>query len=333
MTMLANTTATDATAAATPASHAYSASQVSRLLDVPEWTLRYWSRTDFMTPSIHHGARSYYSFHDILTLKVATALLKAGMPLQRIRTSLEALARDLPGRELSSLRVRCEGDAVVVEDAGHRYEPATGQLVLDFEVASLEREAAAVIALPLVEAHEPVLETAYDWFVHACDLEDEWGGAPADTLGFEAAKQAYERALALDPKLAAAWTNLGSMLAERGDRSAAREHYQRAIAADPEQPEAHCNLAELSLREGRIDDALEAYRRVVHLAPDWGEGHYGLARALLRVGGRAQALAHLERFISASVSAAIGVSHDALAERLERARSLASRLRVELESE
>ena len=280
---------------------AYTTRQVARLFGLPERKLRYWSQTGFIKPSMKRDGRSFYSFRDLIAVKVAKALLDTGVPLRRVRRSLSALAGRLPDVEsaLASLRIQCQGDQVIVEHAEGNFDAVTGQLVLDFDVATLQQEVADVLSLPWVRtSQEP--ETAYAWFLRGNELEEQWGGAPADTAGFEAAKQAYEQAVELDPLLAAAWTNLGSMMAEVGDFDGAREHYDRALAIDPDQPEAHCNVAELALREGEVDAAIAGYRQVLRLAPDWPEAHYGLARALLEVGGKAQALAHLERFCAAA---------------------------------
>jgi tetratricopeptide (TPR) repeat protein len=114
-----------------------------------------------------------------------------------------------------------------------------------------------------------------------------------------AARSAYEKALEVDPQLAAAWTNLGSMRAEADDLDGARDYFDRALRCDPEQPEAQVNLAELALRQGDMEVAIVGYRQVLRAAPDHPEAHYGLARALIAVGGKAQALAHLERFCGA----------------------------------
>jgi tetratricopeptide (TPR) repeat protein len=277
---------------------AYTVRQVSRLFDLPERKLRYWSQTGFIKPSVRDAGRSFYSFRDLIAVKVAKALLDAGVPLRRVRRSLTALAYRLPeiASAMSTLRIRCQDDRVIVQHAEGTFDAATGQLVLDFDVATLEREAADVLALPWVDAERQQPTTAYAWFLRGNELEEQWGGAPVDTAGFEAARQAYVRALELDPELAAAWTNLGSMLAEIGSVDEAREHYAKALQIDPDQPEAHCNLAEIALRDGDVDVAIAAYRQVLRLQPDWLEAHYGLARALLEVGGKAQALAHLERF-------------------------------------
>ena len=315
----------------------YTVRQVARVLGVPERRLRYWSQTGFITPSIRRGGRSFYSFRDLISLKVAKALIDGGLTLRRVRRSLQALETRLPQVDgsLAGLRIRCDDDRILVDDVEHSFEAGTGQLVLDFEVTSLRNEAARVLTLPWVDedgngptASEPT--TAYDWFLEAIELEQQWGGAPADVAGFEAARHAYEHAVELDPGLAAAWTNLGSLLAEYGDLEGAREHYERALACDPDQPEAHCNLAELLVREGDTEAAISAYRQVLRSVPDWLEAHYGLARALLLVGGKGQALAHLERFCQAVERLPADQRGDELTARRDSARVVIGDLEREL---
>lgn len=318
------------------AADAFTVRQVARLFGLPAGRLRYWSQTGFIRPSVRRGARTLYSFRDLIAVKVAKALLDSGVPLRRVRRSLGRLAGHLPevDTSLANLRVRCEGDEVVVEETDHTFEAATGQLLIDFEVASLHKEATEIVTLPWVGSQAPAEpKTAYDWFLRGCELEEQWGGAPSDTEGFEAAKAAYDHAIELDPELAAAWTNLGSMYAEIGDLDAARDQFDRALACDPDQPEAHCNLAELALRDGDHDTAIEGYRQVLRLAPEWAEAHYGLARALLRVGGKAQALAHLQRFCSTLDTGGELDEDPELAHRRDRAESVIQRLRAELDGE
>lgn len=324
---------------------AFSTRQVAALFQLTESQLRYWSRTGFIVPSIRQGTRAFYSFRDLVAVKVAKGLLDRGIGLRRVRRSLTALARDLPPGEanLANLRVRCEGDQVIVERSGHLFESTTGQLVLDFDVDTLKQEAATVVELSQLagrgEGHRigdgDADDTAYDWFLRGCELEDEWGGAPADREGFEHAKFAYERALELDCELAAAWTNLGSMYAELGDFDEARTRFERALGVDPDQPEALCNLAELALREDDVGQAVELYRQVVEVSPDAYEGHYGLARAFLARGeqGKFQALAHLERFCSV-IDAILGQgdSDPELLERKQRAEAVVGQLRDELKT-
>jgi DNA-binding transcriptional MerR regulator len=314
----------------------YSVREVARLFAVPERRLRYWSQTGFVSPSVRDGGRVFYSFRDLIAVRVAKGLLDTGMPLRRVRRQLAALRTSLPtiDEPLSDLRIRCEDDRVLVAEGAHSFE-ASGQLVLDFDLQTLRQHVAEVHALPWVDDGEsdadfPGPKTAYEWFLHASELEAEWGGAPADTEGFEAAREAYETALDLDPALAAAWTNLGSMLAEVGDLDGAEAKYAEALTHDPEQPEAHCNLAELALRRGDADAAIAGYRNLLRMCPDHFEAHYGLARALVDVGGRVQALSHLQRFCAAVDAIAPALRDPSLQARRDSAAAYAEQLRGEL---
>lgn len=282
----------------------YTVSDVARLFQVPESRLRYWSQTGFLAPSERRRGRPCYTFRDLVSIKVAAGLLNAGLSLQRVRRSLDALRLRLPevGDPLATLRVRCERDQVVVVTDQGSYDAATGQLLIDFDIAALQREVAQVLALPHTAVDTdaaPLESTAYGWYLRAREIEANADRGEGTESWIDEARHAYERAVELDPDLAAAWTNLGSLLAEVGDLDAARDHFDHALQCDPEQPEARLNLAELALREGDAEVAIAGFRHVLRLAPDFIEAHYGLARALLDVGGRAQALAHLERFCAA----------------------------------
>jgi tetratricopeptide (TPR) repeat protein len=305
--------------------------EVARLFALPEHRLRYWSQTGFIVPSLRSEGRSLYSFRDLIAVKVAKALVDDGASLRRIRRSLATLRANLPGLEvsLSRLRIRCDHERVLIDEGDHRFEADSGQLVLDFSVASLHEQAAQVLALPIAD-DEGAPTTAHTWFRRGCELEREHDGAPADIAGIAAARHAYETALGLDPTLAAAWTNLGGLLAELGDAEGAREHFEQALRCDPDQPEAQCNLAEIALQQGDTEAAISSYRHVLRTTPDWIEAHYGLARGLLEVGGKLQALAHLERFCAAVSSLAPDAREPELEERRRAAEQVAARMREEL---
>ncbi len=300
----------------------YTLRQVSRLFDLPEQRLRYWSQTGFVRPSAREADRVVYSFRDLIAIKVAKDLLDAGLPLRRVRRSLDALRMGLPDQDasLSRLRIRCDQDRVVVEDRDRTFDANTGQLLLDFRVQNLSDQMAEVLALPWVHTSEgPPGRTAYEWYLQGC-RED--GSSP------EHARRAYEHAVDLDPDLGPAWTNLGGLRAEAGELDGARDAFAEALRCDPDQPEAQSNLAELALRAGEPDIAIAGYRQVLRHHPEHDEAHYGLARALLAVGGKSQALAHLERFCRAKQTAS---TEDArLQDRIVRAEETIARLHIEL---
>jgi DNA-binding transcriptional MerR regulator len=284
----------------------YSVAEAARMFALPEARLRNWSQTGFITPSVRAGGRRYYAFTDLVAVKVAKELLDAGHPLKRVRRSLDALREQVPGEAspLSRLRIRSDHDRIVVDAANGRFEASTGQCLLDFDLQDVRDQVAEVRSLPWVGSDDPVGfgTTAYDAFLHGNEAEARWhdAGAPGPAHpAFREAKAAYEEAIELDDAFAAAWTNLGGLLAAGGDLEAARDHFDEALRCDPDQEEARCNLAELALRDGDFDLAIEGFRAVLSNDPDHLEAHYGVARALLRVGGQAQAKAHLERFCQA----------------------------------
>jgi DNA-binding transcriptional MerR regulator len=275
----------------------YALSDVARLFEIPESRLRYWSQTGFIAPAERHRGRRYYTFQDLISVKVAKELLDAGLPLQRVRRSLDALRYHLPRIDspLARLRLRSDHDRIVVEDGDATFDSTTGQMLLDFDVEKLRDRVAEVLHLPWVEdGHDA--RTAYEWFLHGQAREAAWDGDDSDEPAFEDAVEAYEKAIELDPSFAAAWTNLGSLVALGGDEVRARDCFDHALLADPDQPEARCNLAELALRAGEIEVAIAGFREVLREHAEHADAHYGLARGLLAVGGKGQALAHLERF-------------------------------------
>ncbi|RMG98496.1 MAG: tetratricopeptide repeat protein [Deltaproteobacteria bacterium] len=286
----------------------YTTEQVARLFDIKPDRLRYWAHSGFIVPSGRSGGRPAYTFRDLVAVKVACALLAQGMGVRRVRGCLDALRVKLPAadRDLASARIRVVEGHLVVDDGKGPFDPRTGQGVLDFRVDGLRAQTAEVVELRAADAAEDD-ESAYAAFERGLRLEQ---------TDPEAARAAYRRAVEIDPYFAAAWTNLGSLEAELGDLDAARDCFERAIEADPDQPEARMNLAELALRSGDADVAIFGYRQVLATSPEHYEAHYGLARALLSVGGRAQAAAHLERFVRAAERAGVANEQVAAARRV-----------------
>ena len=52
------------------------------------------------------------------------------------------------------------------------------------------------------------------------------------------------------------------------------------------------------LEIGDLELAVAEFRRVLQADPDFADAHFNLAVALERLGGRAQARAHLERYLA-----------------------------------
>lgn len=85
------------------------------------------------------------------------------------------------------------------------------------------------------------------------------------------ARQAFEAALALDPKLAEAHNDLGTLLAQDGDLAGAVARFRQALAATPDYPDALNNLGYALLLGGQPGEARALYEKALQLQPDFPE--------------------------------------------------------------
>jgi len=273
----------------------YSAREVADIIGIQESRVRYWAQTGFVGPSTRQGARPAYTFQDLVGVKAAKELLERGLTVQRVRRSLEALRAQLPGIQhpLSQLRIVGDGAELLVLHDATRYEPVSGQLVMDFDLAALEGRATEIqirtLAKPpaTAEVAPAAPTTAWGWFRTglACVL-------PAD------AAQAFEQALALDPNFAAAHTNLGTAYDALGRPADARVAYQRALELDPEQPEARYNLGNLHEQAGDLDRALGEWYHAIAIDSDFADAHFNLGVALVEMGATDAGQEHLRRYLA-----------------------------------
>ena len=280
----------------------YTFAGAAKILDIGESKLRYWAQVGFVGPSSRRAGKPVFTFQDLVSVKAAKELVDRGFKAGEIRKALERVRESLPhvDRPLDRIRVAFDGDRLVVVDDGNAYE-TSGQKVFDFGLADLRTSAQQMGQGQKVGQVRPRADaegaaparSAYDWFAEGT-LREAAGGPEADGL----AESCYQQALALDAGLAAAHTNLGSIAHRRGDAAEARAAFERALALDPDQVEARFNLANLILEGGDLELAVGEFRRVLQSAPDFADAHYNLAVALERLGGRAQARAHLEKYLS-----------------------------------
>lgn len=258
---------------------------------------------------------SGYTFRDLLGLKAANALLEAGASVRQIREALAALRRQDPGLEspLTEVRLLVDGGRLLAQSDRVRFDPRTGQTVLDLDPAALDRMAQATLATGLVRPLKPPVEQAEAWFERA----SEWDGDPAR---WDEAIAAYRRVVAIDPAYAAAWNNLGLLLHRRGQYDEARACYEAALHHDPRCAEAAYNLGSLDEDVGQAEAAIAHYRRALALVPDYADAHFNLAGALARAGRNAEAAGHWQRYLQLDPGtpwARIAQAHLELAERPE----------------
>jgi len=111
------------------------------------------------------------------------------------------------------------------------------------------------------------LAQAYSLVPYYGDFESDEEEEASWPASLEAAERSANRALAIDPRNAAAEVALGNVYRDRWEWAAGEQHYLRALEIDPDDVEAHQQYAELLAATGRLDEALRSARRAVALDP------------------------------------------------------------------
>ncbi|MFZ5511961.1 MAG: tetratricopeptide repeat protein [Pseudomonadota bacterium] len=263
--------------------HQYGVRDVEKLLGLGRSTLRALIDAGFVTPA--RGPRNAwrFSFQDLIVLRTAQALAAAKVPRQRITRSMKELRRRLPdAMPLSGLSICAVGDRVVVREGGRRWHADSGQYLLAFEGDPAQ---GSLSVIERREAAPPA--SAKDWFARGVALESE---------DAEAARQAYERAVAEDPGLLDAHINLGSLLHEAGRLDQAERVYRDAIRACGSDPALMYNLGVLLDDMGRKTEAAEAYRTALRGNPELADCHYNLALVYQELGRPKDAIRHMAQY-------------------------------------
>jgi tetratricopeptide (TPR) repeat protein len=256
---------------------------VQRMLRMPRSAILGLVRAGFVSPA--RGARREYrfSFQDLIVLRTARALRAARVPARRITRSLRDLRRRLPETvPLSGLKISAVGDRVVVADGRANWQADSGQYVLELEVSVADGE------LRVIDRDEPTQEAgAADWFHRGLAAE---GHDPAR------AREAYERALALDPALVEARLNLGRLLHEASRHDAAERVYRAGLQVAGNHPTLLFNLGVLLHDAGRPGEAVEAYEAALREDPRFADCHYNLALLLEAHGNSRGAIRHMAAY-------------------------------------
>jgi len=267
----------------------YTTSDVARLLGLSAGRVRSLARAGVLSPDRGPRGALRFSFQDLVLLRTARALSEARLPARRIRRALRRLVDQLPrGRSLSELRITAEGDRVVVRGELAAWQPDSGQLLLDFTVAELATRARPVarrLARDARRAEEDL--SANRWFALGLDLE---AAAPDD------ARDAYRRALELDPAHVDARLNLGRLLQESGRIAEAEAHYRAVLDGEGPTPTAAYNLGTALEDQGRTAEAIAAYRAAIAVDARFADAHFNLARLYERTGRRAAAIRHFRAY-------------------------------------
>ena len=271
----------------------YSVGDAARILKVSPRRLRYWARTELVSPRSVPGADVGFEFRDLVGARAVFALLDQGVPLRRIRRAIERLRQRVPEIDdpLHALRVGPGGPEQVVVRHGDVLLELEGQLLLDFSEAEPANDRVAPFERAAAEPEAgDVGQDAADCFELGCRLD-------TDPATYKDAIAAYQQSIELDPDFADAHCNLGAVLFNQGRRGAARDCFERCLSLDPGHVESHFNLANLLEEDGCDDMALRHYRDALDANPFYADVHVNLGLLCEKMNLRRTALQHWRRYL------------------------------------
>lgn len=255
------------------------------MLGITEKQLQNWERHQLLPPTEN------FNMVDIVMVKTLRDLRRDRVPISAIQVAIDAARKHLQGvgDPLREVKLFRDGRRIRFEIAGQRIEAQSGQIVLDFNAASLKRLISFPTA-PSQAGQRAQKESAESWFQKGLELEHN--AAPMDE-----AIEAYENAVRLDPQSAGAWLNLGTIFFNARQWSQAERYYKRALTADPTYALAFFNIANLYDERGDWEKAMKNYCEALRLNPQYADAHYNLALLYQNRGRTLEALRHWRTYL------------------------------------
>ena len=258
----------------------YSSADLCRILRLNASGLRSCLHAALL-PVCRSKRSNHYSFQQLVILRTAKGLHNAGVSMRQIRKVLDSLQQQLgEGELLSSLQIYASGKRVIVWDGRSRWQPDSGQFLLNFETKQLDKPT-TLTRRPRGQPSQA--ETAQAWFERAMRLQEE---------SFEEARRAYQEALRIRPSFIEAHLNLGLLHHNDGKLQEAEACYRRALHYGPTLALAHFNLAVVLEDQHHKSGAVAAYEAALTADPTFREAHCNLAQLYERLGRRRDAVRH-----------------------------------------
>lgn len=261
----------------------YTTRETARILDIPAARVQGFVRAGIVEPRRGPGNGFLFSFRDLLVMRTALELEGSDVSRRQVNAALRALRERLPeNRPLTSLRILVEDGELIIDDDRARWNPDSGQTLLDFELRGMHEPITMVGGIP-----ETTERDAEEWFDLGCSLE---------TSSPRMARELYRRALEMEPGHVDARINLGRLQHEDGQLEEARRQYERALEFAPGHPTAAYNLGVVLEDLGDSDGAVQAYQLAITSDREMADAYYNLARLYDQAGDRASALRHLRSY-------------------------------------
>jgi len=245
--------------------------------------LDYWARLGLVHPRVRWGER-FFGFSDLVAVETIRRITERRVPAGRLRRAMDALGHQLGQTRapLESLRIAVDGTQIVVHEPGPQgrlVEPISGQFLLNFETAPLERKVRALGG-----------RSAEQWFELGMAWDSNQGTLPQ-------AADAYRSAIELSPEWVEAHINLGTALYQLGRMEESRDVFQRATVIDPRNALAHFNLGCMYDRLADTPSAIEEFRAAIAHSPHMADAHLNLALAYEKSQQLQESLHHLSLYL------------------------------------
>jgi|GEM_PF-916864 len=118
----------------------YKTDLVLKLTAATSNQLKYWARIELVSPDIR-GKCAFYSFKDIVKLRVLVSLRKNGLSLQKVRLGINRLSEILPDDEpLSRLVIYTDGVDMIVVEKGTYFSAITNQRYFRFDTEEINAD-------------------------------------------------------------------------------------------------------------------------------------------------------------------------------------------------
>jgi Flp pilus assembly protein TadD len=268
-------------------SQRYTRREVGRILGVDVSRLRYWERLRLVRPRARWGER-FYSFGDLISLRTMQRLTERHIPARRVLRAVNLVEQEFGAAPLAihQLQFIEQGrDVMVVPPGDSRpFHPLKRQWAFSFESAAapdklrklsgptaedlfraaLECEAQQESLPEAIHYYREIIERSPDWIEAHINL----GVALYQVGEVDSARDAFLRAVQLDPWNGICRYNLGCVLEEQGEIDEAIRHLQCAARVMPNHADARFNLALAYEKRGEHRLAREQWKLYLRHAPN-----------------------------------------------------------------
>jgi tetratricopeptide (TPR) repeat protein len=126
------------------------------------------------------------------------------------------------------------------------------------------------------------------------------GNAYYDQAVPDLARQNYEKAIGLNPKMDKARVNMAMLIAESGEPDSAKVILQGVLTRDPRDVKALIDLGMINYNAKDVDTAVKYYTRALAIEPANLEGHYNLGMAFAESGLLLEAIREFRTVLDAA---------------------------------